>query len=66
MHDSECLKERRRVNDSNYSKEHCRLSDRRMFSYTAHAPERRSGLDRREESNNKFKIKVAKITTDVL
>lgn len=37
-----------------------------MFSYTAHAPERRSGLDRREESNNKFKIKVAKITTDVL
>ena len=59
MHDSEYLKERQTVNDSNYSKEQRRLSDRRMFSYTAHAPERRSGLDRREENNNKLKIKVA-------
>ena len=59
MHDSECLKERRRVNESEYLKERRRLSDRRRFSYTAHAPERRSGLDRREEGANKLKIKTA-------
>lgn len=59
MHDSECLKERQTVNESAYLKERRRLSDRRRFSYTAHAPERRSGMDRREESNIKLKIKVA-------
>jgi transcription elongation GreA/GreB family factor len=59
MHDSEYLKERHRVNESEYLKERRRLGDRRRFSYTAHAPERRSGLDRREMSNNKSKAKVA-------
>lgn len=59
MHDSECLRERQTVNDSDYLKERRRLGDRRRFSYTAHAPERRSGLDRREENNSKLKIKVA-------
>jgi hypothetical protein len=59
MHDSECLKERQDVNESAYLKTRRRLSDRRSFSYTAHAPERRSGLDRREANNNKLKIKVA-------
>lgn len=59
MHDSECLKERQTVNEPAYLKQSRRLSDRRKFSYTAHAPERRSGMDRREESNNKLKTKVA-------
>jgi len=59
MHDSECLKEGHRENELGYYREIRRLGDRRKFSYTAHAPERRSGLDRREMSNNKSKIKVA-------
>jgi len=59
MHDSEYVRERHSVNDSEYFKERRRVNDRRKFSYTAHAPERRSGLDRREEARNKLKIKVA-------
>ncbi len=59
MHDSENFKERRTVNDSEYSKERRRKNDRRKFCYTAHAPERRSGIDRREERANRLKRKVA-------
>ena len=59
MYDSECLKERQPVNEPAYLKQRRILSDRRRFSYTAHAPERRSGLDRREEGANKLKIKMA-------
>ncbi len=59
MHDSEYLKERHSMNDSQYLKERRRVNDRRKFCYTAHAPERRSGMDRREKGTNKFKTKVA-------
>lgn len=58
MYDSECFKERRKVNDSEYLKERRRKNDRRKFCYTAHAPERRSGIDRREKGANKLKVKV--------
>jgi len=59
MYDSENFKKRHKVNDSAYLKEPRRKNDRRKFCYTAHAPERRSGIDRREEGANKLKAKVA-------
>ena len=59
MNGSEYLKERHSVNDSEQLKERRRASDRRKFCYTAHAPERRSGQDRREINANKLKAKVA-------
>jgi hypothetical protein len=59
MYDSEYLKGRQRPNESDSLKERRRKNDRRKFCYTAHAPERRSGIDRREEGGNKLKIKVS-------
>jgi hypothetical protein len=59
MNDSKYLKERHRMNDSEYLSERRRVNDRRKFCYTAHAPERRSGMDRREQGTNKLKAKVA-------
>jgi len=35
------------------------FNDRRKFSYTAHAPERRAGTDRREQGQKKFSIRMA-------
>jgi len=35
------------------------FNDRRKFTYTAHVPERRSGMDRREVAANKFNVRMA-------
>jgi len=35
------------------------FNDRRNFNYTAHVPERRSGMDRRNVEADKFNISVA-------
>jgi len=35
------------------------FNDRRNFTYTAHVPERRSGMDRRDVETNKFNISAA-------
>lgn len=35
------------------------LKDRRKFNYTAYAPERRSGIDRRIEQVQRTQMKVA-------
>jgi len=43
----------------NNLKERRTFNDRRKFNYTAHAPERRSGTDRRAASADKTKRKVA-------
>ncbi len=59
MHGSEYLKEQKKANDSEYLKERRRLNDRRRFCYTAHSPERRSGVDRREKGANKTKVTAA-------
>jgi hypothetical protein len=34
-------------------------ADRRKFTYTAHVPERRSGMDRRANDDNKSDMMVA-------
>jgi hypothetical protein len=59
MYDSEYLKEGQKPNDLERLRERRRKNDRRRFCYTAHSPERRSGMDRREKGTNKFKTKVA-------
>jgi len=35
------------------------FNDRRDFTYTAHVPERRSGMDRRNVEAEKFNVSVA-------
>jgi len=41
-------------------KENRSYNDRRNFTYTAHSPERRSGIDRRKKLNaDKLKVKAA-------
>ena len=41
------------------TKERRTYEDRRKFTYTAYAPERRTGIDRREAAAVKFKTRVA-------
>jgi hypothetical protein len=35
------------------------FNDRRKFTYTAHVPERRSGMDRRNVAANKLNVRMA-------
>lgn len=35
------------------------FNDRRKFTYTAHVPERRSGMDRRDVDANEFNVRMA-------
>lgn len=46
------------IRPSEIMKERRVAADRRKFNYTAHSPERRSGLDRRNVTQN-LKVKVA-------
>ena len=40
-------------------KENRSFHDRRKFTYTAHSPERRSGMDKRALNANKLKVRAA-------
>ncbi len=46
------------MNQSENAEDRRISNDRRKFTYTAYSPERRSGIDRRNESN-KINAKVA-------
>ncbi len=41
------------------NKEKRLFNDRRKFTYTAHVPERRSGMDRRDVDANEFNVRMA-------